>query len=84
MLLLVFCSILTFIYLSPLLLESPCICEEVSATRPPLIAHRLGSKYAPENTILALEKTVKNEYQSLKAVETDITIRYVFMRKSTK
>lgn len=65
--------VLLFIYLSPLLLDSPCICDEIPETRPSIIAHRGGAKLAPENTLEAMQKSVK--YDHVKGIETDISIR---------
>ena len=72
-LVLLYSMFVLFLYLSPLLLDSPCIRENIPEERPQIIAHRGGAKLAPENTLEAIQKTLQFEY--IKGIETDIYIR---------
>ena len=74
MLLLVFyISVLFFLYLCPLFLDSPCVCENIPGNRPKIIAHRGGAKLSPENTLAAMKKSF--QYDHVIGMEADIFLR---------
>ncbi|KAA8586589.1 hypothetical protein FQN60_000425 [Etheostoma spectabile] len=68
----VYLSILSALYLVPLGLKSPCIKEEGTlGPAPALIGHRGAPMLAPENTLMSFEKAVEAGSEGL---ETDVTI----------
>ncbi|KAM3601932.1 uncharacterized protein V6R79_021469 [Siganus canaliculatus] len=65
-------SVLTLLYLVPLGLYSPCIKERKTlGPAPALIGHRGAPMLAPENTLMSFEKAVEAGSDGL---ETDVTI----------
>ncbi|XP_070699360.1 glycerophosphodiester phosphodiesterase domain-containing protein 5-like [Pempheris klunzingeri] len=70
----VYLSVLSALYLVPLGLYSPCIKEDGSLGPPPaLIGHRGAPMLAPENTLMSFEKAVEAGSEGL---ETDVTISF--------
>ncbi|KAI3373976.1 hypothetical protein L3Q82_022541 [Scortum barcoo] len=68
----VYLSVLSALYLVPLGLYSPCIKEDGTLGPPPaLIGHRGAPMLAPENTLMSFEKAVETGSDGL---ETDVTI----------
>ncbi|XP_031163981.1 glycerophosphodiester phosphodiesterase domain-containing protein 5-like [Sander lucioperca] len=68
----VYLSILSALYLVPLGLYSPCIKEDGTlGPAPALIGHRGAPMLAPENTLMSFEKAVEAGSEGL---ETDVTI----------
>ncbi|XP_049447217.1 glycerophosphodiester phosphodiesterase domain-containing protein 5-like [Epinephelus fuscoguttatus] len=68
----VYLSILSALYLVPLGLYSPCIKEDGSlGPAPALIGHRGAPMLAPENTLMSFQKAVEAGSHGL---ETDVTI----------
>nr|XP_046266173.1 glycerophosphodiester phosphodiesterase domain-containing protein 5-like isoform X3 [Scatophagus argus] len=68
----VYLSILSALYLVPLGLYSPCIKEEGTlGPAPAVIGHRGAPMLAPENTLMSFEKAVEAGSEGL---ETDVTI----------
>ncbi|XP_031729965.1 glycerophosphodiester phosphodiesterase domain-containing protein 5-like [Anarrhichthys ocellatus] len=68
----VYLSILSALYLVPLGLYSPCIKEDGTlGPAPALIGHRGAPMLAPENTVMSFEKAVEAGSEGL---ETDVTI----------
>ncbi|XP_034744965.1 glycerophosphodiester phosphodiesterase domain-containing protein 5-like [Etheostoma cragini] len=68
----VYLSILSALYLVPLGLNSPCIKEEGTlGPAPALIGHRGAPMLAPENTLMSFEKAAEAGSEGL---ETDVTI----------
>lgn len=67
-------SVLSALYLVPLGLYSPCIKEVGTlGPRPALIGHRGAAMLAPENTLMSFEKAVEAGSEGL---ETDVTISF--------
>ncbi|XP_034538700.1 glycerophosphodiester phosphodiesterase domain-containing protein 5-like [Notolabrus celidotus] len=67
-------SILSALYLVPLGLYSPCIKEDGTlGVKPALIGHRGAPMLAPENTLMSFEKAVDAGSGGL---ETDVTISF--------
>ncbi|XP_048884275.1 glycerophosphoinositol inositolphosphodiesterase GDPD2 [Brienomyrus brachyistius] len=58
------------VFLSPLSIESPCLCERVPG-KPKLIGHRGAPMLAPENTMMSFKKSAK---YGVFAFETDVMI----------
>ncbi|XP_037323909.2 glycerophosphodiester phosphodiesterase domain-containing protein 5-like isoform X2 [Pungitius pungitius] len=68
----VYLSVLSALYLVPLGLYSPCIKEDGTlGPAPTLIGHRGAPMLAPENTLMSFEKAVEAGSDGL---ETDVTI----------
>ncbi|XP_040037730.2 glycerophosphodiester phosphodiesterase domain-containing protein 5 [Gasterosteus aculeatus] len=68
----VYLSVLSALYLLPLGLYSPCIKEDGTlGPAPALIGHRGAPMLAPENTLMSFEKAVEAGSDGL---ETDVTI----------
>nr|XP_023650707.1 glycerophosphoinositol inositolphosphodiesterase GDPD2 [Paramormyrops kingsleyae]XP_023650708.1 glycerophosphoinositol inositolphosphodiesterase GDPD2 [Paramormyrops kingsleyae]XP_023650709.1 glycerophosphoinositol inositolphosphodiesterase GDPD2 [Paramormyrops kingsleyae] len=58
------------VFLSPLLIESPCLCEHLPE-KPKLIGHRGAPMLAPENTMMSFNKSAEC---GVYAFETDVQI----------
>ncbi|XP_022074701.2 glycerophosphodiester phosphodiesterase domain-containing protein 5-like [Acanthochromis polyacanthus] len=70
----VYLTVLSALYLVPLGLYSPCIKEEGTlGPAPALIGHRGAPMLAPENTLMSFEKAVEAGSDGL---ETDVTISF--------
>lgn len=70
----VYLTILSALYLAPLGLYSPCIKEKGTlGPAPALIGHRGAPMLAPENTLMSFEKAVEAGSDGL---ETDVTISF--------
>uniref|UniRef100_A0A663MGP1 Glycerophosphodiester phosphodiesterase domain containing 2 n=1 Tax=Athene cunicularia TaxID=194338 RepID=A0A663MGP1_ATHCN len=71
-LLLVYCMVMTALYLTPLGITSPCIMEENQLPpKPALVGHRGAPMLAPENTLMSLHKAVDCDVQ---VFETDVMV----------
>ncbi|XP_069574920.1 glycerophosphodiester phosphodiesterase domain-containing protein 5-like isoform X1 [Brachyistius frenatus] len=74
LILVVYLSVLSALYLVPLGLYSPCIKEGGTlGPAPALISHRGAPMLAPENTLMSFEKAVEAGSDGL---ETDVTISF--------
>ncbi|XP_040907067.1 glycerophosphodiester phosphodiesterase domain-containing protein 5-like [Toxotes jaculatrix] len=70
----VYVTVLSALYLAPLGLYSPCIKEKQTlGPAPALIGHRGAPMLAPENTLMSFEKAVE---AGSKGLETDVTISF--------
>ncbi|XP_064638671.1 glycerophosphodiester phosphodiesterase domain-containing protein 5-like isoform X2 [Lineus longissimus] len=69
----VYVVVMLFLYVSPLLKKSPCVCptNELPA-KPKLIGHRGGAALSPENTMAAFKHGL--EVNGLLALESDVRI----------
>ncbi|XP_033117902.1 glycerophosphodiester phosphodiesterase domain-containing protein 5-like [Anneissia japonica] len=66
--------VMTFIYLSPLLVDNPCfITSGDLPVRPKIMAHRGLQQLAPENTMIAFEQAVN---YSVFGFESDVSISW--------
>ncbi|XP_038050263.1 glycerophosphodiester phosphodiesterase domain-containing protein 5-like isoform X2 [Patiria miniata] len=66
--------LLLFVYLSPLIMQKPCVVRtEDLPTKPPIIAHRGAPQLAPENTNISYQTAA--EY-SVYGFETDVKISW--------
>ncbi|GAA6109679.1 glycerophosphoinositol inositolphosphodiesterase GDPD2 [Tachysurus ichikawai] len=66
----VFMAVLIMVFLSPLLICSPCLIDTLPP-KPKLVAHRGAPVLAPENTIMSFNKSVQC---NLAAFETDVQL----------
>uniref|UniRef100_UPI0037E7606E glycerophosphodiester phosphodiesterase domain-containing protein 5-like n=1 Tax=Semicossyphus pulcher TaxID=241346 RepID=UPI0037E7606E len=70
----VYLTVLSALYLVPLGLYSPCIKEEGTlGPAPALLGHRGAPMLAPENTLMSFEKAAE---AGSKGLETDVTISF--------
>uniref|UniRef100_A0A8C6YS19 Glycerophosphodiester phosphodiesterase domain containing 2 n=1 Tax=Nothoprocta perdicaria TaxID=30464 RepID=A0A8C6YS19_NOTPE len=71
-LLLMYGAVMVALYLSPLMITSPCIMEENQLPpKPALVGHRGAPMLAPENTLMSLHKAVGCDVQ---VFETDVMV----------
>ncbi|KGL77047.1 Glycerophosphoinositol inositolphosphodiesterase GDPD2 [Tinamus guttatus] len=71
-LLLMYSTVMVALYLSPLVITSPCIMEENQLPpKPALVGHRGAPMLAPENTLMSLHKAVGCDVQ---VFETDVMV----------
>ncbi|XP_065545510.1 glycerophosphoinositol inositolphosphodiesterase GDPD2 [Lathamus discolor] len=71
-LLVLYCMVMTVLYLAPLGITSPCIMEENQLPpKPALVGHRGAPMLAPENTLMSLQKAVDCNVQ---VFETDVMV----------
>ncbi|XP_074648844.1 glycerophosphoinositol inositolphosphodiesterase GDPD2-like [Tubulanus polymorphus] len=68
--LVVFSIVMVFLYLCPLMINSPCVADELPA-KPGLVAHRGDNSVAPENTISAFRSASERNAVCL---ESDVRI----------
>ncbi|XP_054886986.1 glycerophosphoinositol inositolphosphodiesterase GDPD2-like isoform X1 [Poeciliopsis prolifica] len=63
-----------FIYLCPLLIDSPCLIDikEINLTKPDLWGHRGAPMLAPENTLMSFERSATE--CKVKVFETDVQL----------
>ncbi|KAK3535734.1 hypothetical protein QTP70_020980 [Hemibagrus guttatus] len=66
----VFMAVLVIVFLSPLLIRSPCLIDKLPP-KPRLVGHRGAPVLAPENTIMSFNKSVEC---SVEAFETDVQL----------
>ncbi|KAF5895387.1 glycerophosphoinositol inositolphosphodiesterase GDPD2, partial [Clarias magur] len=66
----VFVAVLLAVFLSPLLIHSPCI-NDTLPTKPRLVGHRGSPVQAPENTLMSFTKSVEC---NVVAFETDVQL----------
>ncbi|XP_069749150.1 glycerophosphodiester phosphodiesterase domain-containing protein 5 isoform X2 [Narcine bancroftii] len=67
-------GLVTFLYLIPLAISSPCIIEKENlGKKPTMMGHRGAPMLAPENTLMSFEETVKCEASTF---ETDVQISF--------
>ncbi|XP_070538191.1 glycerophosphodiester phosphodiesterase domain-containing protein 5-like isoform X2 [Ptychodera flava] len=70
--LIIYVAILVFLYLCPLLMNSPCIANfENLPEKPLLVGHRGAMEIAPENTLISFQKAVENKVHGF---ESDVRI----------
>ncbi|KAL4220460.1 hypothetical protein ACF0H5_020860 [Mactra antiquata] len=68
----IYCMIMLAIYLSPLLINSPCVIVAQKLPRKPhIIAHRGARMVAPENTVISFERAI---HSGVYGIETDVRI----------
>ncbi|XP_074661822.1 glycerophosphodiester phosphodiesterase domain-containing protein 5-like [Tubulanus polymorphus] len=61
-----------FLYLSPLLVSSPCVCQSSHLpAKPQIIGHRGNAAFAPENTLASFESAVQH---GAVALESDVRV----------
>ncbi|TSQ81016.1 Glycerophosphoinositol inositolphosphodiesterase GDPD2 [Bagarius yarrelli] len=66
----VFMAVLLMVYLSPLLIRSPCLTDTLPP-KPHLVGHRGAPVLAPENTIMSFNKSAEC---NVAAFETDVQL----------
>ncbi|KAM9470596.1 glycerophosphoinositol inositolphosphodiesterase GDPD2 [Clarias gariepinus] len=66
----VFMAVLLAVFLSPLLIRSPCLTDTLP-TKPRLVGHRGSPMQAPENTLMSFSKSVEC---NVVAFETDVQL----------
>lgn len=66
--------LMIFLYLSPLLIRSPCITQrDLLPQKPRIVAHKGASSIAPENTLIAFDYATR--YNVL-VLESDVSISF--------
>lgn len=70
-LVLFFSAVAIFLYLSPLLLHTPCLDDKEIPDRPDVMAHRGAPQLAPENTNVSFETALMH---NVSGMESDVSI----------